>query len=99
MGPHCAGWMSNCISSVSVSIGTHMHLSTGIADVIFSIPCLGSAHPFVNAEQFACSLGSCWLKFNELLCGRCYFYIISMLEIAAGKISSNLKNKTSRLLR
>lgn len=85
--------MSDCVSSVPVSIGTHMHLSTEIADVIFSIPCLGSAHPLVNAEQFACSLGCWWLKFNEVLCGRCYLYIISMLEIAAGKISSNL-NKT-----
>lgn len=95
MGPHCAGWMCNCNSSVSVSIGTHMHLSTETADVIFSIPCLGSAHPLVNAEQFACSLGCWWLKFNEVFCGRWVFFnIILMLEIAAGKISFNLKTKT-----
>lgn len=76
MGLHCTGWMSNCISSVSVSIGTHMHLSTEIADVIFSMPCLGSAHPLANAEQF--SLGCWWLKFYEVLNGRCYFCIVSM---------------------
>lgn len=46
----------------AVSIGMHMHLSTYRAHIIFSIPCLGSAHPLVSAEWLASPVGCQWLQ-------------------------------------